>query len=44
MLGQIVMKEKKSEAYLGDILCSEGLEASIEATIKDRAAKLKGSI
>ena len=38
------MKEKKSEAYLGDILCSEGIEASIEATIKDRAAKVKGSI
>ena len=44
MLGQIVMKEKISEAYLGDILCSEGLEASIKATIKDRAAKVKGSI
>ena len=44
MLGKIVMKENKCEAYLGDILCSRGLEASLEATIQNRAAKTKGSI
>ena len=44
MLGKIIMKEKKCEAYLGDILSSEGLRESIEATIKDRTARVKGSI
>ena len=44
MLGEIVLKEKKSEAYLGDVLCSEGLTASVQATIKDRTSKVKGSI
>ena len=44
MLGKIIMKEKQSEAYLGDVLCSEGLNASIQATIKDRTARVKGSI
>ena len=44
MLGNIVMTEKKAEKYLGDILCSEGLRASTEATIKDRAGKVKGAI
>ena len=44
MLGNIVMTEKKSEKYLGDILCSEGLRASVEASIKERAGKVKGSI
>ena len=40
MLGRIIMKEKKCEAYLGDILSSEGLRESIEATIKDRIARV----
>ena len=44
MLGSIVLSEKKSEKYLGDILCSEGLRASVEASIKDRAGKVKGCI
>ena len=44
MLGNIVMTEKKSEKYLGDIVCSEGLRASVEASIKERAGKVKGSI
>ena len=44
MLGKIPMKDKQSEAYLGDVLCSEGLTASIKATIKDRIARVKGSI
>ena len=44
MLGKVVLKEKESEAYLGDILSSQGLRASTEASIKDRGAKVKGSI
>ena len=44
MLGKISMKEKTSEAYLGDILSSEGLRASTEASIRDRVGKVKGSI
>ena len=44
MMGKIIMKEKINEAYLGDILCSEGLRASTEASIRARVAKVKGSI
>ena len=44
MLGKISLKEKTSEAYLGDILSSEGLRASTEASIRDRVGKVKGSI
>ena len=44
MLGKVVLKEKCSEAYLGDILCSQGLRASTEASIRERTAKVKGSI
>ena len=44
MLGKVVMKEKQSEAYLGDILCCQGLRASKEASIRERTAKVKGSI
>ena len=44
MLGNIALTEKMSEKYLGDILCSEGLKASVEASIRDRAGKVKGSI
>ena len=44
MLGKISLKEKTSEAYLGDILSSEGLRASTEASNRDRVGKVKGSI
>ena len=44
MLGEITMKEKQNEAYLGDVLCGIGLTASIQATIKDRTPRVKGSI
>ena len=44
MLGKVHMKEKISEKYLGDILHSMGLKASVEATIKHREAKTKGAI
>ena len=43
MLRKITMKEKKCEAYLGYLLCSEGLTASKQATIKDRTARVKAS-
>ena len=44
LLGKIVMKEMTFESYLGDKISSEGLKCSIEATIKDRTGKTKGSI
>ena len=44
MLGKVVMKEKTSEAYLGDNLCSKGLRASTAASNRDKVAKVKGSI
>ena len=43
-LGAYTLQEKTEEKYLGDIFSSEGLSASIDATIKERAAKIKGSI
>ena len=42
MFGEIVMKEKESDVYLGDILHSEGMPASVEATINHRIPKVKG--
>ena len=44
MLGKIELKEKVTEKYLGDVLSSLGQSASVEATIKDREGKIKGSI
>ena len=44
MLGKVVMKEKTSEAYLGENLCSKGLRASTAASNRDKVAKVKGSI
>ena len=44
MLGDIIMKEKDKGKYLGDILSSKGLSASVEATIKEREAKTVGAI
>ena len=43
-LGAYTLQEKTEEKYLGDIFSSEGMSASIDATIKERAAKIKGSI
>ena len=43
-LGEIIMKEKSTEKYLGDILSCKGLSASVEATIKEREAKTIGAI
>ena len=36
--------EKEEEKYLGDILSSQGLSASVRATVKDRTGKVKGSL
>ena len=44
ILGQMIFKEKQQEKYLGDILDSRGLTQSGEGTIKEREAKVKGSI
>ena len=43
-LGSIRVKEVLEESYLGDRLSSLGLAASVEATVKDREGKIKGSI
>ena len=44
MLGKVQINEKITDKYLGDILSSLGLRASVEATVKEREAKIKGSI
>ena len=44
MIGAMIIKEKSQEPYLGDMLDSRGLTESVQATIKDREAKVKGSI
>ena len=43
-LGKVKLGEKKEEKYLGDILSSLGLADSVEASVEERAAKIKGSI
>ena len=43
MIGAMIIKEKSQEPYLGDMLDSRGLTESVQATIKDREAKVKGS-
>ena len=44
MLSRKPMEEKTEEKYLGDMLNNHGLAASVEATVKDREGKIKGSI
>ena len=44
LLGKDVIYEKEEEKYLGDILSSQGLSASVRATVKDRTGKVKGSL
>ena len=43
-IGDVQIKESITLTYLGDILHSDGLEASVEATVDERIAKIKGSI
>jgi hypothetical protein len=42
--GDFVMKEKEQDVYLGDVLSSGGLAASVEAIIAHRMGRIKGSI
>lgn len=44
LLSGKVLEERNEEKYLGDILNSQGLAASVESTVKQREAKVKGSI
>ena len=44
MFGDFVMEEKESDVYLGDVLHSGGLAASVEATISRRISKVKGEM
>ena len=37
-----IRKEKEQDVYLGDVLSSNGLEASVDATAKHRIGKVKG--
>ena len=43
-LGDIHLKKKEQQKYLGDILDERGLEASVMATVKAREGKTKGGI
>ena len=42
MFGDFEMKEKESDVYLGDVILSGGLAASVEATINRRIGQVKG--
>ena len=42
--GDIPMKKMEQMKYLGDMLHEDGLTASVDATVMDRMAKVKGSI
>ena len=44
MFGSFEMKEKEQDLYLGDVLHSLGLAASVEATIAHRVGKVKRSM
>ena len=44
MFGDFEMKEKESYMYLGDVLHSGGMAASVEATISHRISKVKGEM
>jgi hypothetical protein len=39
-----MVKQKQSDRYLGQILQSDGVKASVNATISEREAKIKGAI
>ena len=43
MFGKFEMKRKESEKYLGQILHTGGLSKSAEATVEDRAGKIRGA-
>ena len=41
---QFLCKPKKQDVYIGDVISTEGLEASVEATIHHRMGKVKGAM
>ena len=43
-IGANILFEKRQAKYLGDVFRSQGLAASVETTVKERSAKIKGSI
>jgi hypothetical protein len=43
-LGDFLVKRKNSDRYLGQIFHTDGVKASVEATIVDREGKLNGAI
>ena len=44
MFGNIITKCKEKDKYLGDMLHADGLAASVEATVNDRAGKVKAAM
>ena len=42
--GDFLAKRKEADKYLGQLIHEDGLEASVEATIRDRTGKVKGAI
>ena len=42
--GNFTMKRKLKDKYLGQIIHEDGLEASVAATVEDRAGKFKGAV
>ena len=43
-LGDILLRKKNQQKYLGDILNERGLSASEDATVKAKGTKTKGAI
>ena len=44
MFGDFQVKAEEEDVYLGDVISAQGLEASIEATIRKRLGKVKGAM
>ena len=44
VFGDFQCKPKDQDVYLGDVISSRGLEASVEATIAHRLGKVKGAM
>ena len=44
MFGEFKVTRKRSDKYLGQVLHEGGLARSVEATIEERASKIKGAI
>ena len=44
IFGNFTMNMRQKDIYLGQILHEDGLEASVSATVKEKAGKFKGAI